>query len=75
MKQEVGAKYVDADWEDYYLGDETPQQGNGVDCGVFLCKTAEVICRDGILSFEQSDIPKIRRMMQVELLKGDLAAL
>ncbi|KAF3936154.1 hypothetical protein ABW19_dt0201871 [Dactylella cylindrospora] len=74
MKQEVGAKYVDSEWKDYYPRDKTPQQKNGVDCGVFLCKTAEVICRDGIMSFSQDDIPKIRRMMQVELLKGDLAA-
>ncbi|KAJ6263805.1 Ubiquitin-like-specific protease [Drechslerella dactyloides] len=74
MRQEVGAGYVDADWSDYYPGDQTPQQGNGVDCGVFLCKTAEVICRDGMLSFSQKDIPKIRRMMQVELLQADLAA-
>ncbi|KAK6506413.1 Smt3-specific protease [Arthrobotrys conoides] len=75
MKQEVGAKYVDSEWEDFYPGSQTPQQGNGYDCGVFLCKTAEVIARGGALNFSQKDIPVIRKMMQVELLKGDLAAL
>ncbi|KAF3908134.1 hypothetical protein ABW21_db0209502 [Orbilia brochopaga] len=74
MRKEVGSAYVDEDWTSYYPGDKTPQQGNGVDCGVFLCKTAEVICRDGMLSFTQKDIPKIRRMMQVELLQANLAA-
>ncbi|KAK6352764.1 Smt3-specific protease [Orbilia brochopaga] len=74
MRKEVGSGYVDEEWTDHYPGDKTPQQGNGVDCGVFLCKTAEVICRDGMLSFSQKDIPKIRRMMQVELLQADLAA-
>ncbi|KAF3126599.1 Smt3-specific protease [Orbilia oligospora] len=75
MKQEVGSKYIDGEWEDFYPGSQTPQQGNGYDCGVFLCKTAEVIARGGVLNFSQKDIPVIRKMMQVELLKGDLAAL
>ncbi|KAF3260465.1 Smt3-specific protease [Orbilia oligospora] len=75
MKHEVGSKYIDGEWEDFYPGSQTPQQGNGYDCGVFLCKTAEVIARGGVLNFSQKDIPVIRKMMQVELLKGDLAAL
>ncbi|KAF3207338.1 Smt3-specific protease [Orbilia oligospora] len=75
MKHEVGARYIDGEWEDFYPGSQTPQQGNGYDCGVFLCKTAEVIARGGVLNFSQKDIPVIRKMMQVELLKGDLAAL
>ncbi|KAK6345957.1 Smt3-specific protease [Orbilia blumenaviensis] len=74
MRDEVGKKYKDEEWEDLYLGSQTPQQGNGFDCGVFLCKTAEVIARGGVMNFSQKDIPKIRKMMQVELLRGDLAA-
>ncbi|RVD84953.1 uncharacterized protein DFL_003289 [Arthrobotrys flagrans] len=74
MTNEVGAKYKDSEWEDFYPGDQTPQQGNGYDCGVFLCKTAEVIARGGAMNFSQKDIPEIRKMMQVELLKEDLAA-
>ncbi|EWC47956.1 hypothetical protein DRE_02838 [Drechslerella stenobrocha 248] len=74
MRKEVGDAYVDEEWTDYFPGNASPQQGNGYDCGVFLCKTAEVICREAAPSFSQKDIPKIRRMMQVELLKADLAA-
>ncbi|KAK6331698.1 Smt3-specific protease [Orbilia javanica] len=74
MTNEVGAKYKDSEWEDFYPGSQTPQQGNGYDCGVFLCKTAEVIARGGAMNFSQRDIPEIRRMMQVELLKEDLTA-
>ena len=73
LKGELGSNYKESEWSDYNEAREMcPVQKNGYDCGVFLCKTAEVICRGGTLSYTQKDIPDIRVLMQADLLKGSL---
>ena len=51
---------------------EIPQQLNGSDCGVFACTFAEFLGRDAALSFQQNDMPLIRRTMVWEIAKGIL---
>jgi sentrin-specific protease 1 len=72
--------YVDAEsggkadldkWTDYW-DPSAPQQTNGSDCGVFTCKTAEVITRGGKLTFRPEEIKNQRQRMIVELRYGRL---
>lgn len=69
MEAETGADF--SDWTDYKMKG-APQQSNGTDCGVFVCKTSEVIARGGPISFTQVDMLNIRHRMIVELLQGSL---
>ncbi|KAL0579803.1 hypothetical protein V5O48_002214 [Marasmius crinis-equi] len=55
------------DWRDYTL-DDTPQQENGYDCGVFTCQFLESLSRgEESFNFTQSDIPYLRRRMIWEI--------
>jgi len=45
-----------------------PQQVGGIDCGVFACRFAEAISRDGPLDFCQRDISHFRTLMKWELM-------
>ena len=73
LKGELKDLYVASEWSDSNpAGATSPIQENGYDCGVFLCKTAEVLTRGGNLDFVQRDIPTIRRIMQLDLIKGRL---
>lgn len=58
-----------AEWKavDVY---DNPQQDNGYDCGVFLCKYAECIVNDKVFDFSQSDIENCRLCMALELYEG-----
>ena len=47
-------------------------QTNGWDCGVFLCKTAEVVARGTPPLFTQHDIIHLRKRMVAEIIKGEL---
>ncbi|XP_043549328.1 sentrin-specific protease 2-like isoform X1 [Chiloscyllium plagiosum] len=47
---------------------EVPQQMNGSDCGVFVCKYADYIARDEQITFTQHDIPYFRMKMVWEIL-------
>ncbi|XP_069733521.1 sentrin-specific protease 2-like [Phaenicophaeus curvirostris] len=51
---------------------EIPQQENGDDCGVFVCKYADYISRDRPLTFTQSDIPYFRKRMVWEIIHHQL---
>ncbi|KAH9937461.1 uncharacterized protein B0H18DRAFT_198884 [Fomitopsis serialis] len=54
-------------WKDYVL-DETPQQGNGYDCGVFTCQFLENLSRGRErFLFRQHDVPYLRRRMIWEI--------
>lgn len=59
------------EWEDYVPND-SPLQRNGYDCGVFTCKTVEVLSRDGPLTFSQKDMKILRQRMLFEILQGKL---
>ncbi|KAK7194343.1 SUMO1/Ulp2 [Novymonas esmeraldas] len=44
-----------------------PQQANGHDCGVFVCQVAWCVAQGVAVSFTQSDITRVREVMQLEL--------
>lgn len=50
----------------------SPQQENGVDCGVFMCVSAEFIARGKTPRFKQADIAYFRLKIAAELLDGKL---
>ena len=52
------------------IRDDAPLQGNGVDCGVFVCQYAERLAREVPLNFKQEDLKEAREMMAKELLEG-----
>eukprot|EP00912_Choanoflagellata_sp_UC4_P001882 UC4_evm2s1211 len=60
-----------SDWVDYCPND-TPQQGNFSDCGVFTCKFAEYVSRGAPFTFSQADMPEIRRSITYEILTNKL---
>ncbi|KAK9325573.1 hypothetical protein V1517DRAFT_313704 [Lipomyces orientalis] len=58
----------DIDGWDEYVSRDSPMQENGYDCGVFTCKTAEVLSRESPLSFSQKDMQILRQRMIFEIL-------
>jgi len=59
-------------WEDR-LYEDTPQQENGYDCGVFTCQFLESLSRgEETFNFSQSNMPYIRRRMIWEIGNGKL---
>ncbi|KAK9480790.1 hypothetical protein V1514DRAFT_288413 [Lipomyces japonicus] len=68
VKQEFGViAHDNAEWDEF-IPENSPMQQNGYDCGVFTCKTVEVLARDGNLTFSQKDMPILRRRMLWEIL-------
>ncbi|KZT74848.1 cysteine proteinase [Daedalea quercina L-15889] len=54
-------------WKDYVLED-TPQQENGFDCGVFTCQFLETLARgEEKFLFKQANMPYLRRRMVLEI--------
>ncbi|XP_072539726.1 sentrin-specific protease 2 [Salminus brasiliensis] len=51
---------------------EIPQQRNGSDCGVFVCKYADYIARGWPFTFRQCHMPYFRKAMIWEILKQRL---
>ncbi|KAM6304959.1 sentrin-specific protease 2 [Aegotheles albertisi] len=51
---------------------EIPQQQNGSDCGVFMCKYADYISRDKPMAFTQNHMPYFRKRMVWEILHQQL---
>ncbi|NXL34111.1 SENP2 protease, partial [Glaucidium brasilianum] len=51
---------------------EIPQQDNGSDCGVFMCKYADYISRDKPIIFTQDNMPYFRRKMVWEIIHQQL---
>jgi sentrin-specific protease 1 len=50
----------------------TPQQLNGSDCGLFLCKVAEFLSQEAALNFDQEDMPYFRQRMIWEIAHNQL---
>eukprot|EP00727_Mastigamoeba_balamuthi_P011746 m51a1_g7194 putative sentrin sumo-specific protease (359) ;mRNA; r:153687-161386 len=48
-------------------GKEIPAQHNGYDCGLFACKYADCIARDAEFVFDQSQMPRARLNMVLEI--------
>ncbi|XP_074449126.1 sentrin-specific protease 2-like [Larus michahellis] len=51
---------------------EIPQQSNGSDCGVFICKYADYISREKLMTFTQTHMPYFRKKMVWEILHQEL---
>ncbi|XP_054469537.1 sentrin-specific protease 2 isoform X2 [Anoplopoma fimbria] len=51
---------------------EIPQQKNGSDCGVFVCKYADYIAKGRPLTFKQCHMPLFRKLMIWEILNQKL---
>ncbi|XP_061700755.1 sentrin-specific protease 2 isoform X2 [Syngnathoides biaculeatus] len=51
---------------------EIPQQKNGSDCGVFVCKYAQYIAKGRPLNFRQGHMPLFRKLMIWEILHQKL---
>ena len=62
----------DTGWTDHNFRDGTPQQRNGWDCGVFMCKTADYLSQEGKLEFTQQDMEYFRRRLVVEIRNSQL---
>ena len=54
--------------------ENAPLQGNGYDCGVFLCQNAEKLARKVFVSTRQDDMPYARKKMMKEIFLGALEA-
>jgi sentrin-specific protease 1 len=85
-----GEEFDFTDWEDYFdpvstplsewfaisllCFQNSPQQHNGFDCGVFLCQTMENLSRGVQVPFDftQRDMPYLRRRMIWEIVNGRL---
>ncbi|XP_042651750.1 sentrin-specific protease 2 isoform X1 [Tyto alba] len=51
---------------------EIPQQLNGSDCGVFMCKYADYISRDKPITFTENHMPYFRKKMVWEIIHQQL---
>ncbi|XP_056282997.1 sentrin-specific protease 2 isoform X1 [Pseudoliparis swirei] len=51
---------------------EIPQQRNGSDCGIFVCKYADYIAKGRPLTFKQCHMPLFRKLMIWEILNQKL---
>ncbi|KAG5519213.1 hypothetical protein PMAC_002301 [Pneumocystis sp. 'macacae'] len=63
---------IDLDKWDDYIPESCPVQRNGYDCGVFACKTAECIAREGSIDYTQDDIKELRKRMVANIIEGRL---
>jgi len=51
------------EWTTTINPENTPEQTNGFDCGVFVCTTAEWLSEGSDLTFSQEDMPHLRKRM------------
>ncbi|XP_062355125.1 sentrin-specific protease 2 [Cinclus cinclus] len=62
-----------SEWTLHSMGtEEIPQQNNGSDCGVFVCKFADFISRDKPIIFTREHMPYFRRKMVWEIIHQQL---
>ena len=62
---------LDADeWELVNIADGSPQQSNGVDCGVFLCTAANFISMGQPLTFSQKHMSMMRARISADIVSG-----
>lgn len=52
--------------------EDTPQQGNGFDCGTFTITFADFISDNLPLSFSQNNMPLFRKKICANVLRGEL---
>ncbi|NWQ90291.1 SENP2 protease, partial [Burhinus bistriatus] len=62
-----------SEWTLHSMGPhEIPQQLNGSDCGVFVCKFADYISRGKPMNFSQTHMPYFRKKMVWEIIHQQL---
>jgi sentrin-specific protease 1 len=71
MKERKGVLINKEDWELENV-EETPQQQNGSDCGMFSCKVAEYLSRDAELTFTQENMNYYRERMIYEIFRPEI---
>ncbi|XP_021249561.1 sentrin-specific protease 2 isoform X2 [Numida meleagris] len=70
-KQNV--KLSSSEWTHHSMeSHEIPQQLNGSDCGVFMCKYADYVSRDKPITFTQDHMPYFRKRMVWEIIHQQL---
>ena len=57
-------------WEVINDNENTPQQDNGYDCGVFCCMFAKYIAKKLPLTFSQADVTSYRRTIHDQILNS-----
>lgn len=69
-EESLGKKNESIDWNPWELviAEDTPQQTNTSDCGVFICQFSECLSRDAPLAFGQQHMPYFRKRMVYEVL-------
>ncbi|XP_039412740.1 sentrin-specific protease 2 isoform X1 [Corvus cornix cornix] len=72
-KEKRNIELTASEWTLRSLGaEEIPQQSNGSDCGVFVCKFADFITRDKPIIFTPEHMPYFRRKMVWEIIHQQL---
>lgn len=71
MKDKKKEVFDTSEWKKECVKD-IPQQMNGSDCGMFSCTFAEFISRNAPITFNQADMPYLRRKMVLEIIQGKL---
>ena len=49
------------EWTEVATPNDTPQQSNDCDCGVFVCMFVDYLSEDLPINFSQSDMPMLRK--------------
>ena len=65
---------MNIDWTNIsiILEKNIPQQENGIDCGIFVCKYAENLARNSKFKFTQKDTDFIREQIKMEVILSKL---
>ncbi|XP_032924469.1 sentrin-specific protease 2 [Catharus ustulatus] len=72
-KEKRNIELTASEWTLHSMGpEEIPQQDNGSDCGVFVCKFADFISRDKPIIFTSEHMPYFRRKMVWEIIHQQL---
>jgi Ulp1 family protease len=67
----INSKKNNYDWC-ISLWNSQPIQDNNYDCGVFLCKFIECFSLNQHFDFNEKDIPYLRLLIGIELIKGKM---
>lgn len=62
------------DWTMISMGSSTPQQRNGIDCGMFVVMTVDFLMDDlDLVNFSQEDMEYFRMRVSVDIIHGYLS--
>ena len=75
MRDKKGVVMTQAQQDEWVIEptpDDTPQQENGYDCGMFVCMFADFILQNLPMKFTQADMPGLRIKLCYCILHGTL---